>query len=575
MNGHVQIFLVRFVTIEIRNIECQEVVAIQLNGSATFKELHNEYKEKSGHVLFDFTFNGVIVDLNETPLSLGLNNHAVFICVPRLVNISIRNNISGEIEHRYHGSRAVTFRSIKEETIEKRNGNSTFIFSLNRSVIRDNATPNSLMMEDEVEILLEPYSIIDVRDSVTQKVAQFKLRRADTFRILLDTYREYEEPEGSDKSSFDLYFNGAIVDLDKDTPESLGMRDLEEVVCVQQLKEEPPEEKCSCINCTERRILGLDEADDTEACEYDELPSTINIIFVDTSSSDKVVLRHGYDEKLKTLLSRYAAMRELPFKSLRFKYEDRMLFVSSIGNKSPYDLGMQHNDIVYASRLGNADVKHDKAGKTKKSRPSHDTGAKKGKAKSKGKKRAPTQPTYSTIDKEERLRRAHSKMLSLVFDEANLQFKKIRQHLNSLALEQTPPKSKSASPQAHVSEPKSAPSDISSLSLDNKAIKTRFSILAGEVSNLYKSTKPSKKMKAQATRESITIDLHGYTKEAAVEMLDASLPSWIDTAMHGEYPFVVHVTIICGAGGQVLSEVVEKWIRENERVANARKNMFI
>jgi len=37
----------------------------------------------------------------------------------------------------------------------------------------------------------------------------------------------------------------------------------------------------------------------------------------------------------------------------------------------------------------------------------------------------------------------------------------------------------------------------------------------------------------------------------------------------------VHVTIICGAGGQVLSEVVEKWIRENERVANARKNMFI
>ena len=111
--------------------------------------------------------------------------------------------------------------------------------------------------------------------------------------------------------------------------------------------------------------------------------------------------------------------------------------------------------------------------------------------------------------------------------------------------------------------------------MDNKAIKTRFSILAGEVSNLYKSTKPSKKMKAQATRESITIDLHGYTKEAAVEMLDASLPSWIDTAMHGEYPFVVHVTIICGAGGQVLSEVVEKWIRENERVAKARKNMFI
>ena len=117
------------------------------------------------------------------------------------------------------------------------------------------------------------------------------------------------------------------------------------------------------------------------------------------------------------------------------------------------------------------------------------------------------------------------------------------------------------------------PRPISSLSLDNKAIKNRFNIVAGEVSNLYKSTKPSKKMKAQV--ESITIDLHGYTKEAAVEKLNASLPSWIDAAMRGDYPFVVPVTIICGAGGQVLSEVVEQWIRDNERVANARKNMFI
>lgn len=38
---------------------------------------------------------------------------------------------------------------------------------------------------------------------------------------------------------------------------------------------------------------------------------------------------------------------------------------------------------------------------------------------------------------------------------------------------------------------------------------------------------------------------------------------------------MIPVTIVCGAGGQVLSEVVEQWIRENERVAKARKNMFI
>ena len=163
--------------------------------------------------------------------------------------------------------------------------------------------------------------------------------------------------------------------------------------------------------------------------------------------------------------------------------------MSSIGNKSPYDLSMQNHDVVYVSRLGNVDVKQDEAESTKKSGPSQaSTSAAKGKTKSK--KKAPTQPTYSTMDEEGRLRRAHSKMLSRVFDEANPQFKKIRQHLNSLALKQTPPKSKSVSPCARVKESKTDMSNISLFSLGNKAIKTRFNILAGEVSNLYKSTKP-------------------------------------------------------------------------------------
>jgi DNA-nicking Smr family endonuclease len=305
-----------------------------------------------------------------------------------------------------------------------------------------------------------------------------------------------------------------------------------------------------------------------------DMSSTIDIIFLDTSSSDEVLLRYVSCWKMKALLSRYAAMREVPLKSLRFKCNNRMLFVSSIGNKSPYDLGIQNNDVVYVSPLGNVGVKLDEAEPTKKSGPSQrSTSAAKGKAKNNSKKKTLNRPTYATMDEEERLRRAHSKMLSRVFDEANPQFKKIRQQLNSLALKQTPPKSKSASPRARVRESKTDMSDISSFSLDNKAIKTRFNIVAGEVSNLYKSNKPSKKMKAQV--KSITIDLHGYTKEAAVEKLNASLSSWIDAAMRGDYPFVIPVTIICGAGGQVLSEVVEQWIRDNERVANARKNMFI
>ena len=571
MDGHVKIFLVHFVTIDIRNSESQEVDSICLDRSATFEELYDKYKKKSGHVLFDFTFNGVIVDLAETPISLGLNNHADFVCVPQLANIMIRDKVSGEIEHHYRGSRAATFSSIREEIAEKRNGNSSFFFRFARADIDEDATPNSLNMGDEVKILLVPYVIFRIQDIAKKIVASFKTEKKFTFRALIERHLKGE----SCISDYDFHYKDAIIDLD-DTLASLG-KDLVEVVRVPRVSNDPPGKVCCCTYCRKRKAeVRLDEAGEDAIA--------INIVFADTSSSaDKVLLRCAYAGKMKTLLSRYAAMRELPLKSLRFKFEDKMLFVSSIGNKSPHDLGMRNNDVVYASKLtsSSSSVSPEISNDTKSSKPSQKKEkikgkgkGNKGKKKAKSKKRAPTQPTYSTMDEEERLRRAHSKLLSRVFDESNPQFKKIRQHLNNLALEQTPPKSKSSSPR--VREPTAAGmSNISSFLLDNKAIKTRFNILAGEVSNLYKSTNPSKKMKAQASRESITIDLHGYTKEAAVEMLDASLPSWIDTAMHGDYPFVVPVTIICGAGGQVLSEVVEQWVRENERVANARKNMFI
>jgi DNA-nicking Smr family endonuclease len=580
MNGQVDLFLFPSIVIRICNSETQEVTLTNLRRVCTFQDL-----VKEGMKYFDFTFNGVIVDLDETPLSLGLKNYAEFVYVPRLINISIRNRVSGDIEYCFYGSRTTTFRSIREETIEQRNGNSTFTFNFDGSFICDNSSPRSLMLEDNVEIFLEPYAVIDIRDSVTQEVSSFQLGATNRFRTLHDAYEEFD---GSDGSSFDFYFNGDIIDLDKDTPKSLGMKygqemnDHEEVVVCPQVTDFG--EECTCVNCRKRsaeaHILGLDETHEThdmEASEDEEKPTTIDIVFVDKSSSNEVTLRHAYDGKMKTLLSRYAATRGVPLKSFRFKYDNRMLFVSSSGSKSPYDLGMQERDVIYASRLGNDDAKPNIAEETtKKSCLSQGgSGAKKVKGKKKGKKKVPSQPTYSTMDEEERLRRVHSKMLSRVFDEANPRFKKIRQQINSLALEQTPPKSKSLSPRARAREPTAAGvSDIESFSLENKAIKSRFNIIAGEVSNLYKSTKPSKKMKTKPQEESITIDLHGYTKEAALDKLDASLPSWIDAAMHGDYPFVIPVTIICGAGGQVLSEVVEKWIRENERVAKARKTMF-
>jgi len=93
------------------------------------------------------------------------------------------------------------------------------------------------------------------------------------------------------------------------------------------------------------------------------------------------------------------------------------------------------------------------------------------------------------------------------------------------------------------------------------------------VSNLYKTTKPSSASRGRR-QDDVMIDLHGLTAEEAVYRLDKSLPDWIETAMKGTYPFVIPVKIVCGGGSQILAEVVENWIKQNDNVANAPKNMY-
>lgn len=579
------------VIFDVINVETKKVEwTMTLETSSSFRHIRRPTSD------FYLDFNGSRIGYDDTPLSLGIEGgdwvalSYTPIPIP-VVEIDLCK-LDGEFKMGESKSTFMLKFRLKPHqplrTIYNAYSEMSFqlVFEEDKIVfVSPEDTPESLGMKSSqrVELLLVPIVIIGIYSVTNQKIVTFDLGRTTPFRNLHESCKEieslYERLYGS--SSFDFYFKGSIIDLNKDTPETLGMKDRAKVKCVPTSNKKTPEKKgCICINCNRKRKaaarilgLGLDEADDAVACCSEEciMKITINIAFIDKSSaSNEVVLRSGYNVEMKTLFSRYAAVREIPLKSLRFKHGDRMLFVSSIGSKSLYDLGMRNRDIVYVSRLGNVEVKHGKAATAKKSGPSQGVQAKKGTAKG-GKKKAMTQPSYSTMDEEERLRRAHSKKLTIIFDEASPQFKKIRQKLNNLALEQTPPKVKSSSPRARATEPTAV--DLSSFSLDNKAIKTRFNILVGEVSNLYKSTKLSKKTETQQV--SITIDLHGYTKEAAITKLDASLPSWVDAAMHGNYPFVIPVTIICGAGGQVLSEVVEQWIRENERVANARKNMFI
>ncbi|KAL7541671.1 hypothetical protein ACHAXR_011111, partial [Thalassiosira sp. AJA248-18] len=102
-------------------------------------------------------------------------------------------------------------------------------------------------------------------------------------------------------------------------------------------------------------------------------------------------------------------------------------------------------------------------------------------------------------------------------------------------------------------------------SLCGNAGKIAYPILVGEVSNLYKTSKA-------LTRPTVTVDLHGHSKDEALDTLDESLTAWVDTAMRGEYPWVISVDIICGGGSQILSGAVKLWIRSSRKVANRPKN---
>ena len=71
------------------------------------------------------------------------------------------------------------------------------------------------------------------------------------------------------------------------------------------------------------------------------------------------------------------------------------------------------------------------------------------------------------------------------------------------------------------------------------------------------------------------IDLHNCIREEALCRLNEWEGSTMDAAMNGEYPFIIPAVIVCGGGAQILSEVVEDWIKEKKNVANAPKSRFL
>ena len=117
--------------------------------------------------------------------------------------------------------------------------------------------------------------------------------------------------------------------------------------------------------------------------------------------------------------------------------------------------------------------------------------------------------------------------------------------------------------------------DISNFSCTSesaaKAGKAVFPIVVGQATNLYRTFKPSHGRNSQRLK-TISLDLHGMSKDEALQTLHKNLPRWINLAMNGGDPWVIPVDIICGGGNQILREVVAAWIKRENQVGNRPKN---
>jgi len=309
--------------------------------------------------------------------------------------------------------------------------------------------------------------------------------------------------------------------------------------------------------------------------------SFIDIKFVDGSSEEETIMRYGLSLPLKSLFKKYTEDRNLSLRQLRFTYEGRTLFLSSVGNKTPQDMGMKEGVSILvinnnAAAQRRDEKKEEEVGSSYSSDESKENsklkkprgGSKKGK---KPRNRRASWAGPETIGEAERHKLQHSKQLSHVFSEVAPQFEQIRQRLNALNLTCTPPKVKKGKKKLPAS-----PVDVTLPLVHNtegvggKVGVPFYAVHVGAPENLY-NTKKNTSLQGQ---KPISIDLHGLTKQQAISELDAKLPQWIDVAMRGSCPWVILVVIICGGGNQILSEAVDGWIKCNENVAKAPKKKF-
>merc|ERR1711966_521588 len=273
------------------------------------------------------------------------------------------------------------------------------------------------------------------------------------------------------------------------------------------------------------------------------------------------------DTTLGWLLKRSTRYLMSSKKYFRVVHEKKTLFLSSSRKKTLLDLNIIHGDTVEIEGISHTQDNggRESSKKVTKSKPSRNEKNRNTRG-SKQKKFSVCTHVLSDDELADRYKQEHSRSMNPVLEEMTPKLKVIRNRLYSLNTKKMPPKEKRLHVRA-ISVPRETPINTF---VERDGIKktgtTSYPVLVGEASNLYKTSRiPPKQFTA--------IDLHGLSKEEALERLDDSLPVWVDAAMRGNNPWVIGVNIICGGGSQILSDVVKKWIRDNPQVANRPKGV--
>ena len=301
--------------------------------------------------------------------------------------------------------------------------------------------------------------------------------------------------------------------------------------------------------------------------------SKIIDIFVEYKSSGELIRLHVNEGmKLRTLVALFLSKLDRPPKTIRrliIGQRSETIFMSKSAKDSLKSIGVRNDDrlVVIDSNFSLTESQSQPT----KSLASRVTGS--GKTKhhypTPKRKKKKQQLGYSQDNTIQDDKLEHSKKLTLLFQAAEPVLRERRKLLNDLAIKNSPPKPKKPNNE-HI-QPDLGKSNQSQFSeiMGSDTEKTRFDILVGDENYLYKSFKLSK-TDHRDSQLHYTIDLHGYSKDGAINALNKNLSLWTDAAMK-EPPWTVSVTIICGRGKQILSEVVQKWINDNECVINRPK----